>query len=375
MNGHSVAAAFLIAAWATLPGCVGPDVAPGEEFDAGSVFASTTPVLSHQFLVRNTTLKTVAIVGEDHSCSCTTIEVEKKRLAPGETATLTMSVKVPSTYSNLFLTCQLKTDHPQFPEWSYHLKLESFPRARIVPDSIELEASEVPGGTGREGGPSGEAWAESFARDGEVPLAPTGIDHPEGLRVRLEDRPKIETVARGVVRARYRIELAVEGAALVGTHSLPLNVRFGEGVTAGTMVVSRRNGRIECVPAQMHFGLVLTAQAVTTRKVLVRSRDGTPFRLMSVRADMGCVDAVGAALPSGPAPSHNLELRFSAPGEISSTALSGNVWIDTDVATLPVVTLPWSVFFSRSAQRPEVGATPGPTSTGSGRPLAGRKER
>ncbi len=68
--------------------CVGCDVVrvgpPGEVFDAGPIFAGAREPLTHRYQVTNTTGRTVRILDESHSCTCTKVEVEKKTLQPGE---------------------------------------------------------------------------------------------------------------------------------------------------------------------------------------------------------------------------------------------------------------------------------------------------
>ena len=85
---------------ATLPGCHRESAShpPGEVFDAGAVFASSTPTLTHMFRIENTTKRTVRILGENHSCDCTTVDLPKRELLAGESVALTLSVQVPPAY-------------------------------------------------------------------------------------------------------------------------------------------------------------------------------------------------------------------------------------------------------------------------------------
>lgn len=71
-----------------LVSCLGCDKnregAPGEVYDAGPVLAGTAS-LRHQFRVVNTTDRTIRIIDESHSCTCTAIDLRAVSLRPGET--------------------------------------------------------------------------------------------------------------------------------------------------------------------------------------------------------------------------------------------------------------------------------------------------
>jgi hypothetical protein len=68
-----------------LPGCrPGASGVPGEVYDAGYVMVGTTPKMSHDFAVRNTTGSTVEIIDVGKTCGCTSYELARMRLAPGE---------------------------------------------------------------------------------------------------------------------------------------------------------------------------------------------------------------------------------------------------------------------------------------------------
>lgn len=60
-----------------LVGCGGapPPSRPSGTFHAGAVFADETPDLIHKFELRNATGRRVHILGERHSCDCTSVEM------------------------------------------------------------------------------------------------------------------------------------------------------------------------------------------------------------------------------------------------------------------------------------------------------------
>lgn len=143
INHYTVTVARLLGlavALFTANGClINKDKQPEvNAFDAGTIFSSETPTLSHVFNVRNLSNRTVKILGENHSCSCTKVNLERAILKPGSSVQLTMTVKVPIAYSIQEISCVVKTDHPQYAEWPYRLKFTSYPEASIEPRIIEF---------------------------------------------------------------------------------------------------------------------------------------------------------------------------------------------------------------------------------------------
>jgi hypothetical protein len=80
----------------------------------------------------------VRIVSENHSCDCTTVEIQKRELQPGESTTVAMTVRVPPVYVKKDVSCVLGTDLPDASEWVFHVQFEGFPSARVVPSSIDM---------------------------------------------------------------------------------------------------------------------------------------------------------------------------------------------------------------------------------------------
>lgn len=97
-----------------------------------------TPELTHTFQVTNTTDRAVSILGEDHSCSCSSVSIPRTTLRPGQSLPLTISLSVPNGEVERTVWCTVKTDHPRVPEWSYALSYKTLRDAKIVPERIEL---------------------------------------------------------------------------------------------------------------------------------------------------------------------------------------------------------------------------------------------
>jgi Protein of unknown function (DUF1573) len=80
-----------------IPGCA--PTHPGETFLAGYISPDKQSKVSHAFVVRNTTSENVEIRAVDRTCTCTSFELGKYRLARGESTALTMGVDITSPSS------------------------------------------------------------------------------------------------------------------------------------------------------------------------------------------------------------------------------------------------------------------------------------
>ena len=118
-----------------------PDAA--RSFDAGALFQDSTPSLVHTFRLRNTTDRTVRIVRRVCSCTCTSNELGKAVLAPGEATELTMRVHTSDAYRAMTVQCRLVTDSPVIGEVPYSLAFTSFPRVSFSSETVRLAVQTV----------------------------------------------------------------------------------------------------------------------------------------------------------------------------------------------------------------------------------------
>ena len=94
------------------------------EFDLGTV-PNTEPV-SRTFQVRNTGQGTLEITGVSTSCGCTTAQVDRDRLGPGETANLTVTYD-PQAHDGqtgrFMRVVYIRSDDPETPEASLTIRV------------------------------------------------------------------------------------------------------------------------------------------------------------------------------------------------------------------------------------------------------------
>ncbi len=328
------------------------DTQPGERFDAGALFARYTPRLTHVFKVRNTLDRPVRILGEQHSCSCTKVNLAKVELQPGEATNLEMSVDIIDGYSKSSLQCQVQTDHPKFKEWTYQLAFATYPRATVAPNRVLLreavESQSDEKSSTRPAEIAGETWLETFAPAGRDLPAPDTLESPDGLLINLDRNPVRDVLPDAVQRARYHLRISVPARASIsasGGQSRAFKVRLSQGAIAGATVVWTNHTGVECHPSRVHFGYLSSASPPKSTRLVVRSDDGSPFRVLGFESTDPMV-ALAGTFPNKPAAEHWLELSLRPKSETSTSVRSGSVRLKTDRKPVSSIEVPWSVFFS-----------------------------
>ena len=242
---------------ATNPGCRRDDVfRPGEAFDAGAVFASSTPRVTHGFRVVNHSRRPVRIVRENHSCDCASVDLPKRELRPGESVTLTLSVNVPPACVSRAISATLETDDPEHPRWDYQIRFEAFPDARIVPPIIDLGSRTVADMLAPEPGrdvSAGEALLEVFTPPSGKNLPPPKlINPPAECIVTMAETPEVSILASGVRAERYRLSVRLrQGVPSAGTFVRPLNVALNDQTGASTSLTWSVRAPVVCVPERI----------------------------------------------------------------------------------------------------------------------------
>jgi hypothetical protein len=284
--------------------------------------------------------------------------LEKRELLPGDSMWLDMTVVTAPVHSRRDVSCILSTDLPEDSNWTYRLRFEIFPDARVVPDRIELgtfSAAKV-GSDGRLevwASPGREAFLEVFTQPNHQDHPPPVVTQtPEGCVASLGERSEVDTLANGVRRERFRLVVGLkDGVSSAGTFVKPLNLSVGGGAGASALVVWTVRALVNCEPPQIHFGSVALGDPPTKRRLIIRSSDGRPFRVLSVdQSELLKVDQpAGDTFPSPPEKVQSLGLVFEI-REGSSRFLAGSVRIRTDREDCPCVFVPWSAFL-RERQR------------------------
>lgn len=328
---------------------------PGETFDLGAVYAPETKEISHTFSVKNTTAQTVVVEDLEYSCACTEAEIGHRQLPPGATTTLKMRINVAASQTENSVVCAVRTNHPKFPLWNYAIKYTSYPRSIISPNRIELETASTT--TSNESTlPQGSGRLEIYSGQPDTPAPKPGIiDAPPGLVVKIGDTPEVSWLADDLVRYSYTFAVSVADISS-GSFVRPLRVAVEGGPAATTVVSWKHVGHLECSPPRVHFGVVdlSNTETLPTRRVIVRSPTGQPFRL--ARRDQE--SSVVIRKLGNRAPVHMLDIGMEVPADSTSPALSGVIHLEADLPESGVTKLdiPWSAFVSRPGLAPDANA-------------------
>ncbi len=188
---------------------------PGETFDAGSIFTKDTPTVVHKFVVKNTTGLPVRVLEYTRSCSCTTVDYQRRMLAPGESMPLTLTIRTFPTYAEQDASCVLKTDHPTLGEWRYSVHFRNYPEAVATPVQLDFGRLELASRSTAASAPKPQvqAWVSTFAASNGRPPAIASIASPAGLAVTWDRTPTREVLDDNVARANYRLTAELDPPA------------------------------------------------------------------------------------------------------------------------------------------------------------------
>ncbi len=265
---------------------------------------------------------------------------------PGDSTVLTMTAKVPESFQTGSLTCNVKTDHPSQPEWRYEIRYQSFPKARLVPERIDLGSIRLgkplaDGASAVDRG--GGFWFESYSPDRDDLPEPGPVSSPAEIDAEPVGRAAVSR-ENGVwrLRQRFRARLLSQPetpGSVVGPFAVPIR----GGGSASARVFWEVIGPLRISPSQVHFGLLDPGGGSVSRTIMVRSTEETPFRVLAARADSpagstGSLDV--AMLPTEATTIHSLTLTFAPPDPPASGATAGSLRMSTDLPGMPDVRIP-----------------------------------
>ncbi len=329
---------------------VGGASSPGENFDAGAIFASRIRLIEHEFQVTNTTGQAIEILGETHSCTCTEVAVRKGKLEPGETIVLKLKVKPYLNRADGSISCTLKTNHPQWKEWTYFLHYRCFPDAQIVADRVDLGTIWVDRPSPSASASSSrapDAWLEVYDTDTKGQVKHAQIESPPGVTARVGVSSE-SVLDSGVRKVRYPIFLDLDRSnTRLGTFAQPLNVRVSSKIIGTTTLVWTVAGPLTIDPPQAFVGVIVGPNPPNPVRLAVRSVRGTPFRILAVKGNSELIIATTEKAGEA-AKEHTIAIGTSqSKPTTKAAAISRDVTIETDLPGAETFRLPWSAFIQR----------------------------
>jgi hypothetical protein len=333
---------------------------PGENVALGLVCASDRPKVSHQFAVLNTTRMPVRLLAERHSCSCTEVVFTPCTLQPGESTSLKLTVTIPEKHSEQQVSCIVRTDHVDWPEWAYTINFTSYPRLVVEPDIIRLGSHRMTGSNIR-----GEAQFDIYRetpRDGSGEAPSAGSPHflcPPGISVRCPERPQRLNLAGGLQRERYKLAIDLRREKQSpGYRTEALVAVLPDGAEARAWIVWELTGPLSARPAEIHFGLVEPGAEPRRAMVVIRSEDERPFRVVGIESSSPFVrvefnDDGGSRRSTGS--NRSVSLACSIPSDYGARYLAGRIAIRTDARDIAELVVPWSAFVRRAQVQTPLG--------------------
>src|SRR5262249_24126999 len=107
--------------------------------DFGYVRFSQVNYLEHIFQVKNYSSAIMTVTDLSKSCTCTSASLSHRSIAPGDSADLTMGVRVPPTSQSQQVFCTLETNGEANTKIVYALKFTGLPDMVVDPASLIVD--------------------------------------------------------------------------------------------------------------------------------------------------------------------------------------------------------------------------------------------
>ncbi|MFO0958496.1 MAG: DUF1573 domain-containing protein [Isosphaeraceae bacterium] len=324
----------------------GSGIAPGERHEYPAFLAGTQDHIDYTFKVTNTTGRPVRILDCKSSCGCTSTELKKSSLLPGESTDLAVRMDVRDDTTENVAVVTLHTDHPRFPRWGYRLAARTYRPVWFEGPTLDLgEYDEESPRTLK-----GQAQLYLCGSWSRPTLPDLRWNLPPGIRVHINEATRSDERDGTWRITSYTadVELDLSGRSTLGDPiSEFLSVRAQQGDPASLQLVAHRSWRnFAVMPTIAHFGSISQGGDVSI-EVVIRSIDRSPFRVLSVASDNPAVEAavtedyVPDPLGQG-ADEYRLRLKLSAPsGKAEGGLLHGVIRLTLSSKDKPVLTIPW----------------------------------
>ena len=342
--------------------------APGERFSAGYVFPEKQSSFTHCFVVKNTTERPVEFLRIEKSCTCASVELEKYRLARGETAKLTFRMDVNKSYMHRVAACVLKTDHPKFKDWPYTVEFVSVPFAVADPDVLNL-------GRWRADSTNPEAdhavTLDLFA-DSQIALSRADFTVPNELELKLSPRAAVRRLQPQGWNTTYELSIRLSPKGLqtvressqsgVVTRTIDLLSPGSKSRRWQYTVYWQTLDSLDVHPSYLVFGNVLDEGDDHSRSVTITSTTSETFRIVSINGDSGHVRMASTVDSAEDAGRHRVTFELRPDESVgqnraggSPRFASGTIHVRTTDRRKPNIEIPWTAMLEPSGRRDLTG--------------------
>ena len=326
-----------------MPGGDGSPLAP-QMFDAGGHIVSQTKQINHEFVITNVSRKPIGILEILKTCTCTTADLDKRLIQPGESASLKLKINVIPILKDWEVHCTLKTDSPSQAEVTYRVKFRTYPDILFSSDVVNLGS-----------------WDKELS-SGSIPPADVTLDLYTSVQVAkcplqslkcdvtvlatTLDSPAVSLIENNSIR-KYSVKVKINknanftDSSAGGPNSTSLNAFHENGSVASTTVIWTESTPISLVPKKVFFGIIQRDKGTIKKIVEVSSENDHKFHITSMHTENSS-EVHGTIVKEKFSNKHAVELSFT-PTVGMKRFLSGSVILGTDYPGCSTLQIPWSV--------------------------------
>ena len=272
------------------------------------------------------------------SCVCTSAEISKWELSPGEAADLRLDVKIAEVFNSWDVSCSVVTDIPGESNWPFTLSYRTYPHVRFTDGSVRLRES-TESGSAFPRRLKGETWLETYELADSESQEVTLVRSQGPIVVELESGPAIDLIEAGRIRRRrQRVGVALDAqpgyTSPGGVQAQTIVATEAHQHTASTVATWSIASALSVTPSRMSFGLVHLATSPSLKRVFIKSRDGRNFRLLAANNSRREIEVRG--VPSANQSTHAVEVAFCAASKTAARQfVAGEIILITDHPNAP----------------------------------------
>ena len=302
--------------------------------DFGFVKFSEIDHLDHEFHMQNTNMRQLKVIALSKSCSCTEATLSRYSIAPGESASLTMKVRLPKSFQTQQVSAVLTTDDPAHEKIDFTMSFTSVPDVLVEPDRVTVHRS-----ASQQEDATCELRVSLFHGPSTGACEhPVLFNGPNGIRVSRK-KQRTEHLARNLDRCVHDLTLTVPGsfARSNSNQNYACSIDFGEDKRALFDLRFGDSGILRTSPARLNFGMI--GENPVTLSLAIRVLE---VGLGSEQVSFECKDpAIEVGKPQVHGTSLTVDVRLD-PRKLRTSFNVGS--IDITHHELTVASVPWIAF-------------------------------
>ena len=301
-----------------------------------SGFYEAGTVLRHEFRVANDTDSVVRLALVSTSCSCTTAEVSRREVQPGEETLLQMSLTLEKASGKRSARCVLSDDHGK--RWVFGISATSYPLMEFAEGSDHAYPHLGTFNPGEGGSATVDVFTYADA-NGQPPRIEIGRVSSTRLEAKLQGGG-VEALSDGFRRRREQVLIELPNQREPGLHKANIAIGCRSRKASETVRITaiwQVRSLYSVEPERIALGLLGDAEGEKIRRtVTVRRMDGKPLTGITAKSSHPGISIEG--LTSGACNAKDVTVVVDT-GAISGS-LCGEVSIDTHDAVQSALIIP-----------------------------------